>query len=78
MAKTKTNEAFIRKLMTQSKTGALMQAFILEGIYYYAMQQIKAFEEDPSYMCDHFISPQAWRKCADEVRGAVIDRTKGG
>jgi hypothetical protein len=69
--KHKTNTQLINGLMTYSKQGVLMQAFVIEAIAKYA-ESVKA-----NPLPDNaFISAQAWGNCANEVLEAVNSRSK--
>jgi hypothetical protein len=67
-----TNVELINKLMTHSKRGVLMQAFIIEAIAKYAEQTKVA----PAWSTESFISEAAWRACADEALDAINNRSK--
>jgi len=69
--KQKTNIQLVTHMMTHSKQGVLMQAFIIEAIAKYA-EQVKA-----SPLPDNsFISAHAWGACADEALDAITNRNK--
>jgi hypothetical protein len=71
--KRKTNIQVVNDLMTHSKQGVLMQAFIIEAIAKYAEQTKVA----PPWSTDNtFISEAAWRACADEALEAINNRSK--
>jgi len=71
MVKHKTNTQLVNSLMTYSKQGVLMQAFIIEAIAKYA-ESVKA-----SPLPDNgFISPHAWDACASEALDAINNRNK--
>jgi len=67
-----TNTKFIVRIMEQSSTGALMQAFVLEAMRNYAAD-ILATETPPDAETG-FISWNAWRACAAEADQALADR----
>jgi len=67
-----TNTKFIVRIMEQSSTGALMQAFVLEAMRNYAAD-ILAIETPPDAETG-FISWNAWRACAAEADQALADR----
>jgi len=72
-SKHKTNAQLIGDLMSFSKQGVLMQAFIIEAIAKYAEQTKVA----PPWSTDNtFISEAAWRACADEAMEAINNRSK--
>ena len=71
--KHKTNVQLINGLMTHSKQGVLMQAFIIEAIANYGERTKVA----PPWSTDNtFISEAAWRACADEALDAINNRSK--
>ena len=71
--KRKTNIQLVTDLMTHSKQGVLMQAFLIEAIAKYAEQTKVA----PAWSTDNtFISEAAWRACADEALEAITNRSK--
>jgi len=67
-----TNTKFVVRIMEQSSTGALMQAFVLEAMRVYAAD-ILATETPPDAETG-FISWNAWRACAAEADQALADR----
>lgn len=72
-AKHKTNAQLIGDLMSYSKQGVLMQAFLIEAIHAYSKQTKVA----PPWSKDNtFISEAAWRACADEALVAINNRSK--
>ena len=72
-SKHKTNAQLIGDLMSHSKQGVLMQAFLIEAIANYAKQTKVA----PPWSTDNtFISEAAWRACADEALDAINNRSK--
>jgi len=71
MVKQKTNTQLVNHMMTYSKQGVLMQAFIIEAIAKYA-ESVKA-----NPLPDNgFISPHAWDACASEALDAINNRNK--
>jgi hypothetical protein len=71
--KHKTNAQLIGDLMSYSKQGVLMQAFVIEAIHAYSKQTKVA----PPWSTDNtFISEAAWRACADEALDAINNRSK--
>lgn len=71
--KHKTNAQLIGDLMSFSKQGVLMQAFLIEAIAKYAEQT----KVSPPWSTDNtFISEAAWRACADEALEAINNRSK--
>jgi len=70
MGKRQTNVELITHLMEFSKHGALMQAFILEGLSKYA-EQVKDIPADDPRWANAFVSLDAWKGCADELSKAI-------
>jgi len=70
--KRKTNIELVTDLMTHSKQGVLMQAFIIEALGKYAEQT----KVSPPWSNQSFISEAAWRACADEALEAITNRSK--
>ena len=70
--KQKTNTQLVTHMMTYSKQGVLMQAFIIEAIAKYAEQT----KVSPAWANEGFISEAAWRACADEAMEAINNRSK--
>lgn len=72
-AKHPTNAELINGLMSYSKQGVLMQAYMIEAIHAYSKQTKVA----PPWSTDNtFISEAAWRACADEALDAINNRSK--
>jgi hypothetical protein len=67
--RTKSNTEFISDLMNFSEQGALIQPFVIEGIYQYAKQVLANPLSD-----NGFISPAAWTACAQEVLDKLEQR----
>lgn len=67
-----TNTKFIVRLMDQTSTGPLMQAFVLEALRIYSVDILST--ETPPDAETGFISWNAWRACAAEVDQALADR----
>ncbi len=61
----KTNTQFVTELMEFSKTGALMQAFVITAIEKYAEQCIKA---GPATFDSPLMSGEAWHATAKEAQ----------
>lgn len=69
--KHQTNAQLINGLMSHSKQGPLMQAFLIEAIHAYSKQTKVA----PPWSTDNgFISEASWRACADEALEAINNR----
>ena len=73
--KRKTNIQVVNDLMTHSKQGVLMQAFIIEAIAKYA-ELTKEAVGKPEWAPNSFISAGAWGACADEALEAINNRSK--
>ena len=73
--KHKTNIQVVNDLMTHSKQGALMQAFIIEAIAKYA-ELTKEAVGKPDWAPNSFISAGAWGACAEEALDAITNRNK--
>ena len=71
--KHKTNVQLINDMMSDSKQGALMQAFLIEAIHAYA-KQVKASKSNPEWAAQAFISWQSWGACAEEALDAINNR----
>lgn len=63
-----TNEEVIVDLMNFSRHGALMQAFMIEGLRRYARQCIAA---GPEALDTPYLSGRAWHGCAVELSEAL-------
>jgi hypothetical protein len=73
--KHKTNIELVTDLMTHSKQGVLMQAFIIEAIAKYA-ELTKEAVGKPEWAPNSFISAKSWGACADEALDAINNRSK--
>lgn len=71
--KHKTNVQLINDLMSHSKQGPLMQAFLIEAIHAYA-KQVNASKSNPEWAAQAFISWQSWGACAEEALDAINNR----
>jgi hypothetical protein len=69
--KQKTNTQLVNSLMTYSRQGVLMQAFIIEAIAKYAESVLKTPLPD-----NGFINPHAWTACANEALDTINNRNK--
>ncbi len=65
----KTNVEFMTDLMEYSDSGALMQAFVIEALYYYSKVML-----DNPLPEKGFINPEAWTRCATEAIEAINGR----
>ena len=65
--KAMTNVQFVTDMMEHSKYGALVQAFVLEGIARYAEQVKSNAKSLRKSMKDHIIRPEAWIGVATEI-----------
>ena len=72
--KQKTNTQLVNHMMTYSKQGVLMQAFIIEAIANYAERVQSALKDAKDE--NAFISPHAWLACAEEAIDAIKNRNK--
>jgi hypothetical protein len=73
-----TNEELIVDLMNFSHYGALMQAFMIEGLRRYAKQCIAA---GPDALDTPYLSGRAWHGCAVELSEALashLERSTAG
>lgn len=68
MPKHLTNVQFVKRLMEQSRHGALMQAFVIEALSRYAKQCADA---DPKVFDSPMMHGEAWHGCAVEARDAL-------
>ena len=73
-----TNAQVLRELMNHSKSGVLMEAFIIEGLRAYSEHVLKSDMPDSA-----MVSANAWKACAqevieklDKVYGTVIEGEK--
>jgi len=57
----------LQDLLTFSKGGALMHAFVAEALATYSDQVLS----DESDWGNSFISKEAWQRCADEVKKEI-------
>ena len=73
--KYETNQDLINRLMKFSKTGALMEMFIIDALEKQSRAVCDFFEENPERLNDNwFINPQAWKACAEEILKAFEER----
>ena len=72
--KHKTNIELVTEMMSYSKQGVLMQAFIIEAIANYAERVQSALKDAKDE--NAIISPHAWLACADEAIDAINNRNK--
>jgi hypothetical protein len=70
MKKHKTNEEFMADMMAFSRHGALIQAFVIEGLAKYADMVIEA-HEGGNLKTGMFINAEAWAGCAKEVKAKI-------
>lgn len=66
-----TNVEFVVELMEFSAHGALIQAFVLQALTYYA-QKVAAAE--PEALDTGMVSGHAWRGCALEIQRKLKQR----
>jgi hypothetical protein len=68
MAKRKTNEQFVKSLMTYSRRGALIQAFVIAALETYAKAVVAADKNGALEKAGFgFINPCAWADCGREI-----------
>jgi predicted small secreted protein len=73
-----TNEEMLVRLMNFSKTGVVMQIFIMDSL----MKMAKAVAEKPleevreAFGPNHFIRPDAWHAAATELNNEFKERVK--
>ncbi len=72
MKKHQTNVEFIVNLMDFSSQGALMQAFVLEGLRLYSEQVLA---DKSVWSEDFFIGQSAWKGCAEEALAKLASRS---
>lgn len=68
------NVTLVRNMMESSATGAIKHVFILEAIRHFSQIQVNA----PDWTGVHFISQDAWRKCAAECLESMNTRELSG
>jgi hypothetical protein len=68
----KSNELFIRELMTQSIHGALTETFIIEAVRYYCEKILS--NPEPEDKSNLVINPRIWWNIAKELKEALIER----
>ena len=68
MPRRKTNTQFLKHLMEFSRSGPLMQAFVLEAVSKYADRCAAA---DPADFDSPLMSGAAWHACAVEAQQAM-------
>lgn len=64
MAQRKSNEQWLKQVMSFSRYGALSQVFIMQAIEKYADAVVKA---DPKAIDNGFINGETWRGVAQEI-----------
>ena len=68
------NTEFIEHVMEFSKHGALMQAFILQGLEKYSAAVVTDKEQLCINLENGYISGPAWVSCAEELHGLMAER----
>lgn len=68
-----TNTEFLTRVMEFSRSGALMQAFILHGLDAFA-RRVAALK--PSECETTMVSGTAWHRCATELKAELEERFK--
>ena len=66
-----TNVEFVTDLMELSAHGALIQAFVLQALTYYAQKVAAA---DPEVLDTGMVSGHAWHGCALEIQRKLKQR----
>jgi hypothetical protein len=67
----KTNVEMITDMMEFSNNGSLMQAYIIEAIYNYSLQVIKA---GPEVFNNGLLNGKSWVACAEEAVNKINSR----
>jgi hypothetical protein len=68
MAKRKTNESFVKSVMTYSRQGALIQMFVIAALEHYAKTVVEAHKEGGlKGGTFNLINPDAWADCGKEL-----------
>jgi len=69
MKKRKTNEQVVKSIMTYSRRGALIQAFVIAALESYAKATIKAHEHDElkGGAFGGLVDVDAWVDCGREI-----------
>lgn len=70
MIERKTNVEFITALMNHSRYGALIEAFVIEGLSNYAGQVVEAHDQG-KLNTGMLVNADAWAGCAKEVRTKI-------
>ena len=73
MGRRQTNIEFITNLINFSRSGPLMQAFVLEGLRTYAQEIMMA---DPEELGNALISGHSWQLCAKEYLEKIGEHLK--
>lgn len=73
MGRRQTNIEFMSNLMDFARSGALMQAFVLEGLRIYAQEIMEA---DPEDLGNALISGHSWQLCAKEYLEKIEEHLK--
>lgn len=61
-----TNIEMLIQLSKHSRSGALIEGFVVQALSEYADSVLRASE-----IKSEFVNPEAWRQCAKEVRAAI-------
>ena len=68
MPKRKTNEQLVKSIMTFSRRGALIQAFVMAALENYAKMTVEAHKQGKLQGgVFGFINPDAWADCGREI-----------
>ncbi|GER11398.1 hypothetical protein [Variovorax boronicumulans] len=70
-SRSQTNVEFVVDLMEFSAHGALIQAFVLQALTYYAQKVAAA---DPEALDTGMVSGHAWHGCAVEIQRKLKQR----
>lgn len=69
--KRETNAEFFARMMNFSGHGALMQAFIIQGLLQWAEKVVAEQDQIPE---NSFVAKEAWVGCAYALRNEINDR----
>lgn len=72
-----TNIEFVQRLMNFSQNGAMMQLFVIQALDTFAKIVLEEEDKVRSTMKDSIINPEAWIRCARELKGAIDAKYKG-
>lgn len=71
-----TNTEFITRVMEFSKSGPLMQAFVIECLTKWSDHVVDMFDAEPELLDANnwFINPKAWYSCAKELQSELAKK----